>query len=58
MIEINPELEDTPEHVNDDCYGKGWMIRVRLTNRSAIDALLSSEEYEEYISAADSGSEE
>ena len=58
VTEINRELEDTPEHVNDDCYGKGWMIRVRLNDRSGIDALLSSEEYEEYISAANSGSEE
>ena len=58
VIEINEELDGAPENLNDDAYGKGWMIRIRLNDRSELDLLLSSEEYEGYISAEESGSPE
>ena len=47
--EFNSELEDAPELVNDDPYGKGWLIKVDLTNSSQFDNLLSPAEYEALI---------
>ncbi len=49
IIEINTELKNHPEWVNEDPYGKSWMIKVKpLSN---IDTLMTSEEYEKLISA-------
>ncbi|MEA4856680.1 glycine cleavage system protein GcvH [Solidesulfovibrio sp.] len=45
VIEVNEELESTPEKVNTDPFGEGWMLRLRLTDEPA--DLLSPEEYEE-----------
>jgi glycine cleavage system H protein len=50
VLRINEELEDAPEQVNSDPYGKGWMIAVRLTSRPDRDGLLSAEEYAAYVS--------
>lgn len=49
IIEFNDSLEDEPEKVNDDPYGKGWMIKVKLSEPSEVDELLSAEEYKEII---------
>ena len=49
VIEINGELEATPEKVNSDPYGEGWLLRVRLSDEPA--GLLSPEEYEEIAKA-------
>lgn len=49
VIEINTALEDAPELVNSDPYGGGWMIKLKLSNQSEIDRLLSSSEYEDFI---------
>lgn len=49
VVEFNSELEDAPELVNDDPYGKGWLIKVDLTNSSQFDNLLSPAEYEALI---------
>lgn len=46
---INEDLNDTPEVVNDDPYGDGWMVKIKMDNVGEIDALLSAEEYEEYL---------
>ncbi|GAA0675981.1 glycine cleavage system protein GcvH [Natronoarchaeum mannanilyticum] len=46
---INEELFDTPELVNDDPYGEGWMLEVELEDESDLDDLLSAEEYEDQI---------
>lgn len=51
IIEFNDSLETTPEAVNSDPYGKGWMIKVKVTNVSDYDELLSSEAYKELIGA-------
>ena len=45
IIEFNSELESNPEDVNNDPYGKGWMIKVKIANTAEIDALLSAENY-------------
>jgi glycine cleavage system H protein len=49
IIEVNEMLEDEPELVNDDPYGDGWMVKIKLTDTSQLDNLLSAEEYEEVI---------
>ncbi len=49
VIELNPELENTPESVNNDPYGAGWMIKVKIENTSELDNLLSADDYKENI---------
>lgn len=51
IIEFNEELERTPELVNSDPYGKGWMIKVRVSDAAAFDQLMSSEAYKDLIGA-------
>jgi glycine cleavage system H protein len=50
IIEINEALADTPETVNTDPYGAGWMIKIKPSNPSEWDSLLSGNEYEQGIS--------
>ena len=45
VVEINEALKDSPEVVNSDPYGKGWMIKVEMSEPSEADALLSAEDY-------------
>jgi len=49
VIEFNEALEGNPEAVNSDAYGEGWMIKVKMSNPSDADALLSAEAYEAII---------
>ena len=51
IIEFNDALESTPESVNLDPYGAGWMIKIKIANTAEIDSLLSSESYKELIGA-------
>jgi glycine cleavage system H protein len=48
VIEINEELEATPEIVNEDPYGKGWMIKVKMSDTDT-SSLLSAEQYSDLI---------
>ena len=50
VLSFNSELEDAPEVVNSDPYGDGWMIRVKISDNSEIDTLLSAEQYKDLIS--------
>jgi len=50
VIEVNDELGAAPERINDDPYGNGWMIRIRLLNKNETADLLSAAEYDEYTS--------
>ena len=50
ILSFNSELEDAPEVVNSDPYGEGWMIRVKISDASEVDALLSAEQYKDLIS--------
>ena len=50
IIAFNDQLEDTPELVNDDPYGKGWIVKIKLNEPSEIDGLLSNEGYQAVIS--------
>ena len=51
IIEFNEELGNTPESVNSDPYGAGWMIKIKVSNIDEIDSLLSDESYKELIGA-------
>ncbi|NNK81823.1 MAG: glycine cleavage system protein GcvH [Flavobacteriaceae bacterium] len=51
IIEFNENLEDEPELVNTDPYGEGWMIKVKCSDVSELDDLLSPEDYKEVIGA-------
>ena len=49
VIEFNEDLEDSPEIINEDPYGKGWMIKVRMTDASELDDLMDAEAYKASI---------
>ena len=49
IIEINEALDDTPELVNDDPYGDGWMVRVKCSDLSQIEELLDAKAYKSII---------
>jgi len=49
VIEFNEGLEDDPEIVNKDPYGKGWMIKISITDNSQIEELLDAQAYQELI---------
>ncbi len=49
VTEMNEEIESNPEIVNSDPYGGGWMIKVKLSDASELDALLSSTDYGDLI---------
>jgi glycine cleavage system H protein len=48
VVEINEELGAAPEKINEDPYGAGWMIRIRLASMDETADLMSAEEYDEY----------
>jgi glycine cleavage system H protein len=45
VIEVNAKLADTPEIINQNPYGDGWLIKIKLTNSSEIDSLMDAETY-------------
>jgi glycine cleavage system H protein len=45
VLEVNPALEETPDVVNKDPYGNGWMVKIKITNPSEVSDLLSPEKY-------------
>ena len=49
IVERNDGLSDAPETVNEDAYGEGWLIKVKLSDASEVDALMAAAEYEEFI---------
>ena len=51
IIEFNDELESNPEDVNTDPYGKGWMVKVKISNAAEVEELLSSDTYKQLIGA-------
>jgi glycine cleavage system H protein len=52
IVELNATLEDSPEVVNEDPYGEGWMIKFKPSDPSQWDGLLSPEEYESSVAGA------
>lgn len=51
ITEVNDSLQDEPEKVNNDPYGEGWMVRVRLSEAGEVDSLLDPAEYEDFLKA-------
>ncbi|MBU0488087.1 MAG: glycine cleavage system protein GcvH [Bacteroidetes bacterium] len=51
ILEANPDLEGSPETVNQDPYGKGWMVKISIANPAELDELLSADQYKELINA-------
>lgn len=49
VLEVNSEITDNPELVNEDPFGKGWIIKVKLSDASALDSLLDAAAYEALI---------
>jgi glycine cleavage system H protein len=51
VLEVNGDLNDNPELVNSDPYGKGWMVKVSLTDATEVDGLLSADDYKALVGA-------
>ena len=51
VVEVNDDVEGSPELINQEPYGTGWLIIVRMEEPSELDSLMGSEEYEQFIEA-------
>lgn len=49
VVEVNSELEASPGTVNEDPAGRGWFLKIRLTNESELDGLMTEEQYGEFV---------
>jgi glycine cleavage system H protein len=49
IVEINDSLEDSPERINEDPYGEGWLVKVKLTSPEEAGALLSADQYRKLL---------
>lgn len=49
VVEVNGDLEDSPENINDDPYNSGWIVVIELSDLTDLDQLLNAEEYEAFI---------
>lgn len=49
VVEVNTELEDNPEWVNEDPYGKAWLVKVTLSDAAEVDGLMDATRYEAYV---------
>jgi glycine cleavage system H protein len=52
IVEVNPEIEKTPELVNSDAYGKGWIVKVKLQNPAELNDLMDASAYKKSIGLA------
>jgi glycine cleavage system H protein len=52
IVEVNDTLQDEPQRVNDDCYGNGWIIRVRMTAPGELSELLDADAYRAFLDEA------
>lgn len=49
ILEVNEALNDSPEQINEDPYGDGWLVKVRLTAPEEVETLMSAEEYRKLV---------
>ena len=49
VVEVNADLANHPEHVNEDCYGDGWMICIQVTDLAETEVLISAAEYRKHV---------
>jgi glycine cleavage system H protein len=52
VLDVNKELDGKPELVNEDCYGKAWMVVLEAADPSALDALLDAKAYADHVKAS------
>jgi glycine cleavage system H protein len=50
IVEVNEALKDAPEQINDDSYGEGWLVKVKLSDPSELDSLMDAESYKASLS--------
>ena len=50
IVEVNEALKDAPEKINDDSYGEGWLVKVKLSDLSELDDLMDAESYSSSLS--------
>jgi glycine cleavage system H protein len=48
IIEVNEAVEEEPTLVNSDCYGQGWLIKIRVSDKGGLDELMDAEAYSEF----------
>ena len=51
VLELNADIESSPENINSDPYGAGWIVKIKIQDSSQLDGLLSDEQYKEEIGA-------
>ncbi|MDP8207653.1 MAG: glycine cleavage system protein GcvH [Candidatus Electryonea clarkiae] len=49
VVGVNSELEDTPENVNQDPFGEGWLIKIKISDSAELDGLMDASAYEQHI---------
>ena len=49
IVKVNAELEDTPETINEDPYGKGWVVVIEMDNAKELSSLMDAEEYGKFV---------
>ena len=50
IIEVNEALKDSPEQINEDSYGEGWLVKIKLSDPSEADSLMDAESYRQSLS--------
>ena len=50
IVEVNEALKDAPEQINDDSYGEGWLVKIKLSEPSEADSLMDAGKYQESLS--------
>ena len=50
IVEVNEALKDSPEQINEDSYGEGWLVKIKLSDASEADSLLDAESYRSSLS--------
>lgn len=49
IVEVNSALEDNPELVNQDCFGQGWIIKIKMSDEAELSDLMDAEAYKKYV---------
>ncbi len=49
ILEVNSELDGSPDTVNNDPFGKGWMVKIKVSDVAELDSLLSADQYKELV---------
>lgn len=49
VTEVNAPLSDSPETINEDCYGEGWIVKVEMSDPSELDELMDPKQYEAFV---------